>query len=101
MLSAQPLIDLTGAGCNASGHPFLLAQTDVGGDFNLSYCQFDCRLRFGHEPTGAGGFGWDNNTDESYQLQQYQAGYVACLDDCQRKFWQQFDKKTREGGKTH
>lgn len=102
ILPAQPLIDPTGAGCNASRHPFLLAQTDYGGEFDLGYCQYDCRLRFGLEPTGAGGIGmgWDNNTNESYQLQQYQGGYVACIDDCQRKFWQEFDKKNREMGKT-
>jgi hypothetical protein len=50
-VSAQPLVNRAGRGCNASTQPFILAQSDYGGDFDLNYCQQECRMRYG--PLGA------------------------------------------------
>jgi hypothetical protein len=98
--SVQPLQSPVVAGCDVTRYPFLLAQTDYGGEFDLNYCQYECRMRYGLEPTGGAAFSQTEDADEAYQLHQgspvyYQ--YAACIADCQRKFWQEFERKP--GGK--
>lgn len=106
IVAAQPLINPAGVGCNAT-HPFLLAQSDYGGEFDLNYCQWECRMRYGLEPSGLGGAsGIQSDTEdgngayESHQSSGTYNQYAACIADCNRTFWQEFDKKTREIGKT-
>ena len=81
-----------------------VGRTDYGGEFDLNYCQYECRMRYGLEPSGMGGPGGlqseTGETDEGYQLHQgstiyYQ--YANCLADCQKKFWQEFERKTGAG----
>ncbi len=101
-VSAQPLVSPVHRGANASAQPFILAQTDYGGEFDLNYCQWECRMRYGLEPTGMGGAGGiHSNTEDgdgAYETHQSSAIYhqhAACIADCNRTFWQQFEKKTR------
>ena len=104
IVAAQPPGNPAGAGCKAP-LPFLLAQSDYGGEFDLNYCQRECRMRFGFEPTGAGGVGAHSETEDgngAYELHQSSGTYnqyAACIADCNRKFWEEFDKKTGEVGK--
>jgi len=106
-VSAQPPINPADVGCKGM-RPFMLAQSDYGGEFDLNYCQWECRMRFGLEPSGTGGGGGgmqseSENTSQGNELQQSSPNYnqyAACIADCNRKFWQEFDKKTRELGKT-
>jgi hypothetical protein len=104
VVAAQPPINPAGAGCKAR-LPFLLAQSDYGGDFDLNYCQWECRMRFGLEPTGSGGIGAHSETQdrsEAYELHQSAANYnqyADCIAGCNRKFWDEFDKNTKETGK--
>lgn len=106
IVSAQPLINPPGTGCNAPKLPFMLAQSDYGGEFDLNYCQFECRMRYGFEPSGSGGAGRQSETEDgngAYELHQSSGTYnqyAACIAGCNRKFWEEFDKKTREIGKT-
>jgi len=108
VVAAQPPVNPVGAGCKAT-LPFLLAQSDYGGEFDLNYCQWECRMRYGLEPTGSGmgggGGGMHSDTEDrngAYELQQsssiYQQ-YANCIADCNRKFWEEFDKKTGGTGK--
>jgi hypothetical protein len=100
IVAAQPLINPEGTGCNAAKRTFMLAQSDYGGPFDLSYCQWECRMRFGFEPTGSGGVGRQSETDDgngAYELHQSSSNYnqyAACIADCNRTFWQEFDKNT-------
>jgi hypothetical protein len=100
---AQPPIDPASMGCNAK-LPLLLAQTDYGGEFDLDYCQRECRMRYGLEPTGGGPgpFSDTENSKGAYELHQSSSTYnqyAACIADCNRQFWAEFDKKTQEPGK--
>ncbi len=86
--------------------PSVLAQTDYGGEFDLNYCQWECRMRYGFEPSGLGGGGGMQTETEGgngdNELQQHSGTYeqyATCIADCNRKFWQEFDKKTGEIGK--
>ena len=106
IVAAQPPINSAGVGCRTT-LPFLLAQSDYGGDFDLSYCQWECRMRFGFEPTGNGGGGGlqsetedGNGAYETHQSSGTYNQYAACIADCQRKFWADFDKTTGNIGKT-
>lgn len=101
-VTAQPPIIAAGGVCLASPHPFMLAQTDYGGDFDLNYCQWECRMRYGLEPTGGGIYSDTEDRNRAYELQQGAPTYLpyaAYIADCQRKFWSEFDKKTGEIGK--
>ncbi len=105
IVAAQPLINPPGTGCNASKIPFMLAQTDYGGPFDLNYCQWECRMRYGLEPSGLGGAGGihsdtkdDNGAYESHQSSATYNQYAACIADCNRTFWQEFDKNTGGAG---
>ncbi len=110
IVTAQPLINSAGGGCNASMHPFVLAQSDSGPNFDLNHCQWECRMRYGLEPTGPGGGGGGGGMNSiiddgngAYELHQSSATYnqyAACLADCTRQFWTDFDKKTGEIKKT-
>ena len=100
---AQPPINPANAGCKAK-LPFLLAQTDYGGEFDLDYCQRECRMRYGFEPNGAapGKHSETDNDKGAYELHQGSATYnqySACIADCNKKFWEEFDKKTGGTGK--
>ncbi len=107
VVSAQPPINPADVGCKGI-RPFMLAQSDYGGEFDLNYCQWECRMRFGLEPTGRGGGGGgmqseSQDSDKGYDLQQSSPNYnqyAACIADCNRKFWQEFEKNTRGTGKT-
>jgi len=104
---AQPAINPADGGCRASTRSFILAQSDYGGEFDLNYCQWECRMRFGYEPTGSGiGGGMHSDIGDSsgaYGLHQSSGtfnAYAACIADCNRKFWEEFEKKTGQIGKT-
>jgi len=63
-------------------------------------------MRYGLEPSGLGGAGGIHSETEdgngAYETHQSSATYnqyAACIADCNRKFWQEFDKKTNEIGK--
>ncbi len=100
---AQPLVSPTTKGCDALTSPFLLAQSDYGGEFDLNYCQWECRMRYGLEPTGSGAGGGGLQSDQEDinregELQQSSATYnqyAGCIANCTKKFWQEFDRKTR------
>jgi len=82
--------------------PSVFAQTDYGGEFDLNYCQYECRMRYGKEPSGSVGYSQEDS-DESWQLHQssptyYQ--YANCLADCQRRARQELERKSGESGKT-
>ncbi|HTY23870.1 MAG TPA: hypothetical protein VMC85_12105 [Desulfomonilaceae bacterium] len=105
--SIAPSDNLVAARCDGIKYPFLLAQTDYGGEFDLNYCQYECRMRYGLDPSGLGGAGGiqsqTEDSNEAYQLHQgstvyYQ--YANCLADCQKKFWQEFERKSGGTGKT-
>jgi len=105
--SVAPSGNPVAAGCDATNYPFLLAQSDYGGEFDLNYCQYECRMRYGLDPSGLGGAGGiqsqTEDSNEAYQLHQgstvyYQ--YANCLADCQKKFWQEFERKSGGTGKT-
>jgi hypothetical protein len=105
IVAAQPLINPEGVGCNAAKRMFMLAQSDYGGPFDLNYCQWECRMRFGFEPSGSGGANHQSETEDgngAYELHQSSGTYnqyAACIADCNRTFWQEFDKNTGETGK--
>jgi|SRR5208337_1275763 hypothetical protein len=107
MVSAQPVINPADVGCKGL-RPFMLAQSDYGGPFDLNYCQWECRMRFGLEPTGTGGGGGGmqsesedgNKGNELQQSSPTYNQYAACIANCNRTFWQEFEKNTRGTGKT-
>jgi hypothetical protein len=107
IVSAQPLIYPADAGCKGL-RPVMLAQTDYGGPFDLNYCQWECRMRFGLEPTGTGvgGGGMHSEYEDNNERNELQQSspifnqYSACIANCNRTFWQEFEKNTGEIGKT-
>ena len=107
LVSAQPLINPADVGCKGL-RPFMLAQHDFGGPFDLNYCQWECRMRFGLEPsgTGGGGGGMQSESEDGNQGSELQQSsptynqYSACIANCNRTFWQEFEKNTSGLGKT-
>jgi len=104
-VSAQPLVKPVDRGCNASTQPFIFAQSDYGGQFDLNYCQYECRMRYGLEPSGTGGLlseteGADSK-NELHQSTTNYAQYAGCIADCNRTFWHQFESKKPGSGRTN
>jgi hypothetical protein len=93
---AQPVSVFTSPGHVGSCHLFLLAASDGDSAFDLEWCQRECRMRYGLEPTGGGVGGhahpgdsgdvWTNASEGSYSL------YAACVSECNRRFWSEFEK---------
>ena len=95
-VSAHPLVYPMDRGCNTSARPFILAQTDYGGEFDLNYCQYECRMRYGVEPSGTGGALSNEGGNPENELHQSTPNYVqyaGCIADCKRTFWRQFENK--------
>jgi hypothetical protein len=90
--AAEPSGHLVGNRCG----PSLFSDYEGIGDFDLSYCQMQCRIRFGLEPlgSGAGGQSQTDDSDAEYSTMAAYDLYTACIEGCHRRFWHEFDQKT-------
>ncbi|HMK33866.1 MAG TPA: hypothetical protein VK463_02280 [Desulfomonilaceae bacterium] len=96
-LPAEHLWQPITAGCQAQAAPWLFAAEEGGGEVDLNTCQWECRMRYGLEPTGPGGGQGLEGSDEAYRTMagpENYSLYTACVTDCNRKFWREFDKRT-------
>jgi hypothetical protein len=68
-----------------------VAQSDELSSFDRDSCEETCRHRYGVSPfPGFGEQGWERRADN------YRPGYyllAQCIDACNRRFWQDFNRK--------
>jgi hypothetical protein len=84
VLTAQSADTFAPTPCRPVSHESI--KTYQNEDFDLSSCERICRRRFGYEPGMA-------DVYELHQNQPYWA-YAQCIDDCNKTFWKEFDRKT-------
>lgn len=69
----------------------LLAENNEQGDFDRDSCEQTCRHRYNVSPVpGFGEQAWERRADN------YWPGYYLlsqCIDDCNRQFWRDFERK--------
>jgi hypothetical protein len=85
-VSAQSADTLAPSLCRSVSHES--STTYENDDIDLGTCERMCRRRFGYEPSMADG-------NELFQNAAYWA-YAQCVQDCNRTFWKEFDRKTRD-----
>lgn len=78
---ASPLF-LCSAAEGLGGGLFTSTETN---SFDLQTCQRDCAIDHGVEPWFRGGGG-----DARWYM------YTSCVQDCNRKFWKEYDKEMRD-----
>lgn len=70
----------------------LLPQNETQAEFDLNYCQKECRERFGLE--------FQSEIEEHFRGGGSSRGsyyaYANCIAACNAKFWREFDNNTRD-----
>ncbi len=96
-IPAQPIENFGGNARGALEPPLLGEQVDSSARFDLAHCQWECRIRYGYDLPDVGGRSLQpEDSDETYRLHEATANYYqyyACLEDCSRRHWQEFEKK--------
>ena len=61
---------------------------EYGQGFDLSACEWECKLRYGLWPLAEG-------LDDELQFKGYY-GYATCIQRCNRQYWKHFDKESEQ-----
>ncbi len=85
--AAQSPKTLIPALCGSVSHETSVTYDDQ--DINLGTCERGCRIRFGYEPTMS-------DPEPGLLVGGPYYAYAQCIADCNRNFWNEFDRKARE-----
>jgi len=93
------------SGCDTWNRGQFAMQMDEDRVADISACQYECRMRYGPAPPTGHSLEEENpdlaTKRQLWRTSQYSSPnlYWQCMNDCQQRFWRQFEEKTEGSGR--